>query len=55
MDEVILTGPEAGVATLRVNRPDARNALNQNVRRLLAEHFTALGQDEETRCIVLTG
>lgn len=54
-NEVILTGPEAGVATLRIHRPDARNALNQNVRRLLAAHFTALGQDEETRCIVLTG
>jgi enoyl-CoA hydratase/carnithine racemase len=54
-NEVILTAPEAGVATLRIHRPEARNALNQNVRRLLAEHFTALGQDEETRCIILTG
>ncbi|MDR0563509.1 MAG: enoyl-CoA hydratase [Azoarcus sp.] len=55
MDEVILTGPTEGIATLQINRPEARNALNQNVRKLLAEHFTALGQDSETRCIVLTG
>ena len=54
-DEVTLTGPVEGVATLRIDRPDARNALNQNVRSQLAEHFTALGQDAETRCIVLTG
>jgi len=55
MSEVILTGPEAGVATLRIDRPDARNALNQNVRQLLATHFAALGEDDQTRCIILTG
>ncbi len=55
MNEVILTGPEAGVAILRINRPEARNALNQDVRQQLAEHFTTLGQDTETRCIILTG
>lgn len=55
MNEVILTGPEAGVATLRINRPDARNALNQNVRQQLAEYVSALGRDAETRCIILTG
>lgn len=55
MEEVILTGPDEGIATIRINRPDARNALNQNVRRCLAEHFTTLGQNTETRCIILTG
>lgn len=55
MTEVLLTGPSEGVAVLTINRPEARNALNQNVRRQLAEHFTALGRDPETRCIVLTG
>jgi enoyl-CoA hydratase/carnithine racemase len=55
MNELILTGPVEGVATLRIDRPDARNALNQNLRLQLAEHFTTLGQDAETRCIVLTG
>jgi len=55
MNEVILTGPEGGVATLRINRSEARNALNQSVRQQLAAHFTALGQDAETRCIIITG
>lgn len=55
MNEVILTPPSDGVAVLTIHRPEARNALNQNVRRQLAEHFTALGDDSETRCIVLTG
>jgi enoyl-CoA hydratase/carnithine racemase len=55
MSEVILENPEAGVATLRINRPEVRNALNQSVRQQLARHFTALGQDAETRCIIVTG
>lgn len=55
MNEVLLAGPSDGVAVLTINRPEARNALNQNVRQQLAEHFTALGRDPETRCIVLTG
>lgn len=55
MNEILLTGPSDGVAVLTINRPEARNALNQNVRRQLAEHFTTLGRDPETRCIVLTG
>lgn len=55
MKEVILEGPEAGIATLRINRPEVRNALNQSVRQQLAEHFAALGRDSETRCIIITG
>lgn len=55
MAEVELSGPVDGVSWLRLNRPDARNALNRNVRTLLAEHFTALSEDTETRCIVITG
>ena len=55
MNEVLLAGPSDGVAVLTLNRPEARNALNQRVRQQLAEHFAALGRDPETRCIVLTG
>jgi enoyl-CoA hydratase/carnithine racemase len=54
-DEVILERPSKHVAVIRLNRPEARNALNGVVRQRLAEHFTNLGSDEETRCIVLTG
>ncbi len=52
---VLLERPADGVALVRINRPDARNALNMEVRKLLAQHLTELGDDAVTRCIVLTG
>lgn len=55
MNEVTLSSPESGIALLSINRPDVRNALNQNVRKQLAEHFSVLAVDPEARCIVLTG
>ncbi len=55
MSEVLLERPAEGVAVLRLNRPEVRNALNLNVRELLADHFRTLGDDEATRCIILTG
>ena len=45
MNEVIVERPSAHVAVIRMNRPEARNALNQAVRSGLAEHFAALGQE----------
>lgn len=55
MSEVILERPSERVAVLRLNRPDARNALNGVLRKMLADHFAALGVDDVTRCIVITG
>jgi enoyl-CoA hydratase len=55
MNEVIVERPSAHVAIIRMNRPEARNALNQAVRSGLAGHFAALGQEPAVRCIVLTG
>jgi len=52
---VLVEHPAAGIALVRINRPEARNALNIEVRKLLARHLTELGDDEATRCIVLTG
>jgi enoyl-CoA hydratase/carnithine racemase len=40
---------------IRINRPEARNALNMEVRKLLAQHMAELGNDNAVRCIVLTG
>lgn len=54
-DEILIDRPGPGIARLRLNRPEARNALSQSLRQALAEHFTALGIDPEVRCIVLTG
>lgn len=50
-----LTKTATGVAILRIHRPEARNALNVDLRRQLAETFEALDQDEAVRAVVLTG
>ena len=56
MTEVVLVErPSEGVALLRINRPEARNALNMEVRRLLAQRMAEVADDEAVRCIVLTG
>ena len=52
---VLLERPADGVALVRINRPEARNALNMEVRKLIALHLTELGDDNATRAIVLTG
>jgi enoyl-CoA hydratase len=52
---VIVEQPAEGVALIRINRPDARNALNMEVRRLIAQHLTEMGDDDTVRCIILTG
>ena len=55
MSVVLTEQPAPGVALIRINRPEARNALNLEVRRLIAQHLTAYGEDKSVRCIVLTG
>jgi enoyl-CoA hydratase/carnithine racemase len=52
---VLLERPAEGVVLLRINRPEARNALNLEVRKHLARHLTELGEDAATRAVVLTG
>lgn len=55
MPEVLLERPLEGVAVLKINRPEVKNALNAEVRRLLAEHLTALAAEDDVRVVVLTG
>lgn len=54
-EEIIVSQPFPGVAQIRLNRPEARNALNLSVRRQLAEQFKALAEEAGVRCIVITG
>lgn len=44
-----------GVVLLRLNRPDALNALNMELRQQLTDKFFALSMCEDVRCIVITG
>jgi enoyl-CoA hydratase len=55
MSVVMLERPSTHVAVVRFNRPDVRNALNTEVRRLLDQHFTSLLADDDVRAVVLTG
>lgn len=52
---VLLERPAEGVALIRINRPESRNALNVEVLRLIAHYMSELGEDADTRCIVITG
>lgn len=53
--ELLLDYPEAGVAVVRLNRPEATNALSLSLQAQLSAAFTALSADERVRAIVLTG
>jgi enoyl-CoA hydratase/carnithine racemase len=52
---VLVERPEDGVALVRINRPEARNALNMATRKALAAAFEGLHDDASVRAIVLTG
>ncbi|MGZ8231785.1 MAG: enoyl-CoA hydratase-related protein [Burkholderiales bacterium] len=47
--------PADGVALIRINRPEARNALNIEVRRQLAQQLTDVAAEAGVRCLVMTG
>jgi 2-(1,2-epoxy-1,2-dihydrophenyl)acetyl-CoA isomerase len=46
---------DSGVATVLLDRPDKLNALSAEMYHELADHFAALGDDDEVRAVVLTG
>lgn len=55
MSVVLLETPSDGVALLRINRPERRNALNMEVRQLLVRHLDELAEDADIRCAIVTG
>jgi len=52
---VLLHSANAGVTTLTLNRPDALNALNAELRAELLASVKSAARDESVRVIVLTG
>ncbi len=54
-DDLVLVDVAGGVATVTLNRPDARNALNRDLRRALPRALTELDGREDVGAIVLTG
>jgi 3-hydroxypropionyl-coenzyme A dehydratase len=55
MTEELLYDVEGGVATVTLNRPDQRNALNAELLAALVEAMKRARNDEAVRAVVLTG
>jgi enoyl-CoA hydratase len=53
--ETLLVEIDDNVALIRLNRPDALNALNSALMAELAQALTTADADDRVRCIVLTG
>jgi enoyl-CoA hydratase/carnithine racemase len=53
--ELLIEYPASGVVLARLNRPQARNALNLSLRRTLANFIQTISEDESLNCIVLAG
>ena len=54
-NETVLVEVDAGVATVTLNRPEKRNAINTQMDRELHDALFALDADEGVRAIVVTG
>lgn len=52
---VLLVEKSAGIATLTLNRPQAKNALSHELRTALSEAVERLEADPEVRVLILTG
>src|SRR5262249_2344321 len=52
---VLISKGARGVATVAINRPQVRNAIDDNVIHSLTDAFKTLGADGQTRIVVLTG
>ena len=55
MTDHLIETHEGGVATLTMNRPEARNALTGEMQAALAEAIPRLASDPKVRLVVLTG
>jgi len=55
MTDSILFEREAGIATLRLNRPESFNAINLELAQELIVQMLALAAEPQTRAIIITG
>jgi 2-(1,2-epoxy-1,2-dihydrophenyl)acetyl-CoA isomerase len=53
--EALLVDITDGVATVTMNRPEARNAMNREMMHAMGRVFAELEHNPDARCIVLTG
>lgn len=55
MEDSILCDKDGEIATVTINRPDKRNALNKATWTRLGETMVALSEDETLRCVIIRG
>ena len=55
MADEVLCSIHDGIATLTLNRPEKRNAINQAMMESLAAHFHDVEQDSDVRVVVIRG
>ena len=55
MSESILCTRDGAVATVTLNRPERRNAMDRDSWQRLGEVFAELSEDTDLRCVVVTG
>jgi enoyl-CoA hydratase len=54
-EDILVSGVESGVLTIRLNRPDAYNALRTQLLRELADVLDTAAADDQVKAVVLTG
>jgi len=55
MTKDLLMDVKDGIATLTLNRPEARNALSMEMRTALYDRLVEIEADDSIRCVVITG
>ena len=53
--DLVIRTDNAGVATLKLNRPGAYNALSLAMMNSIIEHLKTLDQDKDVRCVIIEG
>ncbi|MBT7624716.1 MAG: enoyl-CoA hydratase/isomerase family protein, partial [Proteobacteria bacterium] len=51
----LLVSVKDNIATLTLNRPEARNALSPEMRELLRTSMQELATDDNVRCLIIKG
>ena len=52
---IIVDGPNDGIATITLNRPDKKNALSIALRDEISDALAALAADTSLKCVIVTG
>ena len=54
-DDILLVEQREHIATMTINRPEKRNALNPEIHAGMVEHIDRMSEEGEVRCLVIRG